>query len=335
MIAHLFSKVYLSFDTTLRPLYDNLIVSTNNMAVCRSFINEHVSLGKEHGVYSDLNEVDWSSFFNSVNPRRTVIYADAINFGKIYFSFLKTANPSITFSNAKKIFEIVLKRTIFYIEYDTFGIHQGEEAREVIKQEIDKIRENYELCWNESVQWNLSEEFVNNEIGIEFLAAKYWAYGTGLDSLKEKLESIWWKNFVGWGEEAYKIHSQRWIYENSVSNPLIFKSEMSVDPDLYWMADPDLDLEKSDIFRQKHGWQIIEKIWNYLKNIQDTGQIIVELEPHWQSIVEKDWDKILSKENPITLMAPASEPVYRLLINSWLMSYFASKSTEELKDFVL
>lgn len=335
MIAHLFSKVYLSFDTTLRPSYDNLIVSSNNMAVCESFINSHIGLGTSHGVYSDTSEVDWTSFFTSVNPRRTVIYADAINFGKIYFSFLKTVNPSISFDNAKKIVEIILKRANFYIlEYDAFGVHQGDEARNVISDEIIKIRDNYEKCWNESSAWSLDGSFVDKELGIEFLVAKYWAHGTHLETLKEKLESIWWKNFAGWAEESYKLHSQRWIYENKEANPLLFISEISTDENLYWMADPDLDLEKTDILKEKYGWALIEKIWDYLKNNQGTGQLIVELEPHWQIIVDKDWDKILSKENPITLMAPSTEPIYRLLINSWLISYFATKSPENLKDFV-
>ena len=334
MIAHLFSKVYLAFDTTLRPAYDNLIVSAGGFSIYESFINRNIGMGTNHGTYNRTENVDWPAFFNNVNNRRTVVYADPGNFTKIYFSFLKTVSPNITFENAKKIFEIVLKRATFYaVDYDSFGLNRQGESKDDISQAVAQIRESYEYGWYGSSPWALSQSFIDKNIGIELLVGRYWAHNQGEEQLKTKLEEIWWKCFVGWGEEASKMYSQRWIYENSDANPLEFISEISNNEQLSWMADPDLNLERTSEFKLKHDWSTIEKIWNFMKQDQEKG-LIIELEPHWQAIIDKNWSAILNKNAPMTLLAPASEPVYRLVIIYRLVSYFANHPIEKLKEFV-
>jgi hypothetical protein len=335
MIAHLFGKVYMSFDTTLRPVYDTLIVSSGIFAVSESFINNHVGYGSTHGNFKDTSEVDWPTFFNSVNDRRTVIYADANNFGKIYFSFLKTINPTITFENAKNILNIILKRAEFYIvQYPAFGFNQGEAAREDIKTLINQVESNYQESWLDSSPWELTESFIQDNLGLEYIIAKYWIDGSNEELLKEKLESIWWKNFISWGEEATRLHSQKWVFVNTDPDLRLFNSTLAADENLFWMVDPDLNLDQASTFRQKHDWTVIEKIWNYIKDDQTFG-LIIELKQHWQVVVDKDWDKILDKNTPMPILALATEPVYRLLVNSWLISYFANQPTEKLREFIL
>lgn len=335
MIAHLFSKVYLNFDISIRPAFDTLIVSDGAFAIHDSFINNHVGLGKDHGKYINASEVDWPKFFNETDNRRTVVYVNPVNFGTVYFSFLKTINPDITFEIAKRIIEIVLKRAEFYfVEYPIFGSNQGHGARKDVADHIEAVRENFQQSWEASQAWELDETFINSNLGIEFLVAKYWADGSNEQVVKDKLETIWWKVFVGWGEEQMKHYSHRWLGMNPGATPDMFIPTMAADPELYWMADPDLDLEKTETFRQRHDWSMVEQIFKFLKNDGPNG-VIIETEPHWDKIVARDWDAILDRNNPMTLIAPAGEPVYRVLLNSWLISYFANLSKDELKDFVL
>lgn len=335
MIAHLFSKVYLNFDSMLRPTFDTLIVSSGNFAVHESFINKHFGMGTSHGRFATASEVNWPEFFSNLTSNRTVVYADPLAFATIYFSFLKTVKPTISFDNAKKVLEIILKRAEFYyIEYDAFGGgHGAGEPAELLKQKIQEVRSNYEQAWADSQPWALDSSFVENNLGIEFLVAKYWANGTNEQPLKEKLEAIWWKVFVGWGEESMKQYSIRWLHQNPGTTPEMFLSQISTDPNLSWMADPNLDLEKTHLFRQTNNWSAVEKIFAFLLSDQDRG-LIIETEPHWATVVSKDWNKILDKADPMALIVPASEPVYRVLINSWLISYFANTTTDKLKEFV-
>jgi hypothetical protein len=130
-----------------------------------------------------------------------------------------------------------------------------------------------------------------------------------------------------------KQYSIRWIFVTPGATPEMFLAHMSTVPNMEWMADPNLDIEKTHIFRRDHNWDTVENIWNFLKYDQDRG-LIVETEPHWDTVVSLDWNKILDKSDPMALIVVASEPVYRVLINSWLISYFANTPIEKLKEFV-
>lgn len=335
MIAHLFSKVYLNFDLELKTTFDTLIVSKNPFTVHESFINKHVGIGMSHGRYNTAGEVDWAAFFSSANDRRTVVYADPLNFATIYFSFLKTINPDISATNAKRILEVVLKRAqMYYAEYTSFGSNQSDAAKKDVAKFITTVKSLYDQAWELSTAWPLDTAYIDSNLGIEYLVARYWATNTKAQLVKDKLEAIWWKIFVNWGEEAMKNYSHRWLNWNPGTTPDMFIAQISADPKLSWMADPNLDLEKTDLFKQDHDWSIIERIFDFLQHDQDNG-LIIELEPHWETIAARNWDKILDKESPMTLIAMASEPIYRVLLNSWLIVYFANLPTDELKDFVL
>lgn len=335
MIAHLFSKVYLNFDIALRTTFDTLIVSKDAFTVHKSFINNHVGIGEFHGRYTDASKVNWPEFFNSVGDKRTVVYVDPKNFAVIYFSFLKTINPDITFDNAKKIVEVTLKRAHFYfVDYTAFGTNSGAEARQDISNHITKVRESYDAAWAASTAWDLTPEFITNNLGIEYLVARYWADGSNEQLVKDRLETIWWKIFVSWGEESMKNYAHRWLHQNPGTSPDSFNAVMSTHETLSWMADPNMDLERTDLFKQDHDWSAVEAIWAFLQSDQDKG-LIIETEPHWETVVARDWAKILDKSNPMTLNALASEPIYRVLVNSWLISYFANLPKAQLKEFVL
>lgn len=335
MIAHLFSKVYLNFDFSLRPVFDTLIITDGAYAVHESFINKHVGFGKHHGNFKDASEVDWKSFFSNAGSKRTVVYTNPLNFAVVYFSFLKTINPDITYENARKIIEIILKRAEFYfVEYPIFGSNPGAAARKEFADHIEAVRETMDQAWENSQSWELDQSYIDNNLGIEYLVARYWANGSNEQIVKQKLEGIYWKVFVGWAEEQMKHYSHRWLNMTPGATPELFLPTMAADPNLSWMADPDLDLERTEEFKQRHDWSTVEKIFDFLKNDTPNG-VIIETQPHWEVIVAKDWDKILNKNNPMTLIAPAGEPVYRVLLNSWLISYFANLSQDQLREFVL
>jgi hypothetical protein len=334
MIAHLFGKVYLNFDATFKPAFDTLIVSNNPIVPHASFINEHIGMGTNHGKYTHASHVPWTDFFESAGDRRTVIYADNVSFPVVYFNFLKTINPNISYENAVKILEVVLKRAKFYlVEYDAFGGANSEGQKDRIVTSIEEIRQQYSTAWHESKPFGLSQEYITNNLGIEFLLARYWQDGRNENLLKGKLEDVWWKAFVQWGEELTKNYSWRWLYSNPNSTPEMFFADVLQNPNLSWMADPNLDLEKTAEFRANHDWSIIEKIFQQLIADQDTG-LIIELHEQWTTIANRDWNKILDKNNPLPVMAIGTEPIYRVLVNTWLISYFASKSTQTLGEMV-
>jgi hypothetical protein len=335
MIAHLFSKVYLNFDISLRPVFDTLLITDGAYAIHESFINKHVGFGTHHGSFKEASDVDWKTFFSNTGSKRTVIYVNPINFGTVYFSFLKTINPDITYENARRIVEIILKRIEFYyVEYPIFGSNQTPGARKEVADHIEAVRDNLSDAWEKSQAWELDQSYIDDNLGIEYAVARYWANGSNEELVKQKLEQIYWKVFVGWGEEQMKNYSYRWLNLTAGATPDMFLPTMAADPELSWMADPDLDLEKTEDFKRKHDWSIIEKIFTYLKNDTPSG-VIIETQPHWEIIVAKDWDTILNKENPMTLIVPAGEPVYRVLLNSWLISYFANLTNDQLREFVL
>ena len=51
-------------------------------------------------------------------------------------------------------------------------------------------------------------------------------------------------------------------------------------------------------------------------------------------IISKDWTAILNKDDPLTLMAVGTEPIYRMLVNTWLISYFAKQPLDTLRSIV-
>jgi len=334
MIANLFGKVYLNFDVTFKPAFDTLIVSGTALVPHDSFINTSIGMGKHHGKYSHAADVPWKDFFQSVNNRRTVIYADDDNFPVIYFSFLKTINPNISYENAVKILEIVLKRSKFYLsDYDAFGGANSIGQKERVVSSINEIRTLLPVAWDKSFSFNLSQHYVNANVGIEFLLARYWQGGRNEDIIKEKFEDFWWKAFVQWGEEFAKNYSWRWLHKNPGCTIEMFHSEMMQDPDLEWIADPNLNLEKTRQFRRSNDWSVIEKIYKAITTDKEHG-LLIEHHAQWDEIVKRNWDVILDKNNPLYSIAIGTEPVYRMLINTWLISYFASKSNETLMEMV-
>jgi hypothetical protein len=335
MIAHLFGKVYLNFDVSFKPAFNTLIVSKNRYAVHDSFINTHVGLGVNCGSHESASSVDWTEFFTNAPDTRTVVYADELNLPTIYFSFLKTVNPGISQDNATKILEIVLKRARFYInEYDAFGAANGVEQNQKIAAMLIDIRTNYDKAWALSKPFGLSAEYIQANLGLEFLLAQYWADGRNEALVKERLVDIWWKIFVQYGEEATQNYSWRWIHQNPGTNLDVFLATMSQTPGREWMADPNLDLEKTTEFRNSHDWSTVEAIYNWILSDQDNGNII-EMHVPWTTVVDQDWTAILDKSNPRAVIVLGTEPVYRMNINTWLISYFATKSTTTLGEMVL
>ena len=111
MIAHLFGKVYLNFDATFKPAFDTLIVSNSPIVPHDSFINQHIGMGTNHGKYNHASFVPWKDFFESVNDRRTIIYADTVSFPVVYFNFLK---KMICLYNLYYRFKFVI---VIYLKY--------------------------------------------------------------------------------------------------------------------------------------------------------------------------------------------------------------------------
>jgi hypothetical protein len=113
----------------------------------------------------------------------------------------------------------------------------------------------------------------------------------------------------------------------------MFFAEMSQNPQMIWMTDPNLNLEKTDLFKASHDWSTVEKIYQTLIADQDAG-LIIECHEQWDKVVNKDWSAILDKNNPLAVIAIGTEPVYRVLVNTWLISYFASKPVQTLGEMV-
>lgn len=335
MIAHLFGKVYLNFDVGFKPAFNTLIVSKNHYMSHDSFFNTHVGMGVDCGAYDSATKVDWTDFFTNAQNNRTVVYADELNFATIYFSFLKTVNPDITQANATKILEIILKRAQFYmVEYDAFGSANSVEQNDRIAGMLPVIRSKYNQAWQLSKAFGLSAEYIQENMGIEFLLAQYWADGRNVEQVKTCLENIWWKIFVQYGEEAKQNYSWRWIHQNPGTSYEVFLATMSQTPGMTWMADPNLDLEKTAEFRSTNDWNTVKQIYTWMLSDQDSGNII-EMHVPWSLVVDKDWNTILDKSNPRAVIVLGTEPVYRMNINTWLISYFATKSTSTLGEMVL
>ena len=346
MIAHLFGKVYLNFDINIRPAYNTLTLSKNHL-VHDSFLHQHIGMGQDLGRYNTAAEVDWTRFFNSVPDTRTVIYADALNFPVVYFSFLRTLNSNITYDNVVKIIEIVLKRAEFYlIDYDNFGGHMGPDQKTSMSQMLahtgtvdpvtginTSIRSNYREAWALSSPWILSDPYLINNMGLEHLMARYWVDGSNLDVIKQRLEHFWWKSFIQWGEESMKNYSQRWMHQHPGATFDQFVSTVSADPELSWMGDPNLSLEKSKSFVASHDWSTAQSIYQWLLSDQDNG-LIIELHEQWTLAANQDWDAVLDQSNPINLIAIGTEATARMFVNTWLISYFAAQSREQLGAFI-
>ena len=184
-IAHLFNKVYLSFDSLYQPAFDNLLVTQNYYAPSDTFINRHVMMGKYHGKYAVAKDVPWDTFFAECRDTRTIVYASPENFVTIYFSLLRTINPYISKENAFKIFNVVLKRTEFYfLEFDVFTGGLADPTKEALKKDVEAARTCFEMAWNASQPMNIGGDFILNNMGLEFLVARYWVYGRGGEQLK-------------------------------------------------------------------------------------------------------------------------------------------------------
>ena len=335
MTAHLLNKVYISFDVLFQPVFDTIIVSKNHYSPHDSFINKHVRMGDHHGLFKSSDLVDWATFFNSVNDRRTMVYADPLNFAAIYFSLLKTINPDINKANAIKILEIILKRTTFYfVEYDIFYGDFSDEQKRILTEQIEETRQSYDQAWAQSKKFDLDQGAVQDGLGIEFLVARYWADGRNEDMVKDRLEQMWWKTFISWGEEYMKWYTIKWFHENPESTHQLMFAHVLSDPALSWMADPSLNITTVDEFRNSNDWSVIEKIHNAILSNQDNG-LVIEVQEQWKNVVKKDWSVILDQSNPLNLLAVGTEPSYRVLLNSWLISYFATQSKQKLGEMVI
>jgi len=334
-IAHLFNKVYLSFDALFQPAFDTIVVSNNYYSPHDSFINNHISMGDHYGRFTEASKVSWTSFFAGAKDRRTIVYADPLNFATVYFSLLKTINPDISKANAIKLLEVVLKRAEFQlVDYDIFVGGLTKDKKDALNQSIIETREHYNEAWTASSAFELDADFVQSGMGLEFAVARYWANGQGEAAVKSRLEQMWWKAFVNWGEEFMKWYTITWMHENPNSNQQLMFAQAMQDPDLAWIADPNLSLGKAEEFRSGKNWSTIEKIYKQITSSQHNG-IVVELHQHWDTVVAKDWSVILDKSNPLTLLAVGTEPGYRMLVNSWLISYFAAQTTQTLGEMVL
>lgn len=335
MIAHLFNKVYLSFDFMFQPVYDTLSVSERKNAPHASFINRHIGMGRHHGSFADINEVNWSTFFTSVANERTVIYADAVNFAAIYFSFLRTIKPYIKKSAAIKILEIVLKRTEFVA--DTWTETQPGIAtvkKNNTLETVEKIRNCVNQAWAQSKTMNLTPEFVRQGMGIEFLLAQYWADGRHEEMLKTRLESMWWKSFVFVGEELKIWHMIDWMYKNPGSNKDQMLASVYMDSELSWLADPNLSESNVEQFKQNNNWSTVIKIFNYAVQCRQ-NRMMLEMIAQWKNVVDKNWGVILNQSDPLSLLAVFSEPSYSELVNGWLVSYFAAQPQSVLREMVI
>lgn len=333
-IAHLFNKVYLSFDSLYQPAFDNLLVTQNYYAPSDTFINRHVMMGKYHGKYAVAKDVPWDTFFAECRDTRTIVYASPENFVTIYFSLLRTINPYISKENAFKIFNVVLKRTEFYfLEFDVFTGGLADPTKEALKKDVEAARTCFEMAWNASQPMNIGGDFILNNMGLEFLVARYWVDGRGGEQLKRRLESMWWKTFVNWGEEYMKWYTLDWMYKTQRSSQELMLAQVAENPDLAWVADPNLSTDTVEEFRSSHDWSVIEKIHRAILANQHNG-LAIEMQPQWAAVVSRDWNTILDKSNPMNLIAVGTEPTYRVLINSWLISYFAAQSKQTLGEMV-
>lgn len=333
MQIHLFKKVYLSFDFTFRPVFNTLIVSQNHYAPHPSFFNQHVGMGIHYGKHDSHDTVAWKDFFVNVKDSRTVVYADPKNFTAIYLRFLKTVKPYIKKSAAIKILKIILKSFESYYYSSNLGDSVAKDSG------LQKILATSKECldvvdqvWSQSKPFDLDPHFVQNNIGIEFLLAQYWADGRNESLIKQKLQDIWWKVFVYWCEEFKRLYPLRWYYAHPDSSHDAMLASCMNDPTLQWMVDPALPLVNVEQFKQNKNWADLQKI--YTRLCEHDG-LIINYTQHWQNIVDLNWDAILNKTDPLTiLVGVATEPTHRHIINGWLISYFAAQSERTLKEMV-
>jgi hypothetical protein len=333
-IAHLFNKVYLSFDSLYQPAFDNLLVTKNHYGPHESFLNKHISLGDHYGKHENASNVQWSEFFSQCKDRRTIVYADPENFSTIYFSLLKTINPYISKDNAIKILEIVMKRAEFcFVEFDIFLGGLTDSSKEALQKDIASARSYYNSAWEASQPMSVGGDFILTSMGLEYLVGRFWVDGRAGDQVKNRLEQMWWKTFVNWGEEYSKWYMLDWLYKNPTSSRELMLAHVLQDPDLSWIADPNLKTDTVDEFRSSNDWSVIEKIHRAILSNQHNG-LAIEMQPQWEAVVRKDWNSILDKSDPMNLIAVGTEPTYRVLLNSWLISYFAAQSKQTLGEMV-
>jgi hypothetical protein len=204
----------------------------------------------------------------------------------------------------------------------------------VLAEQIEETRQSYDQAWTQSKKFELDQDTVQNGMGVEFLVARYWADGRNEAMVKERLEQMWWKTFVSWGEEYMKWYAIKWLHENPDSTLQLMLAHVLSDPALSWMADPALNIATVDEFRNSNDWSVIEKIHNAISSTQDNG-LVIEVQEQWKNVIKKDWSVILNQSDPLNLLAVGTEPSYRVLLNSWLISYFAAQSKQTLGDMVI
>lgn len=334
-IVHLFKKVYLSFDIMFQPVFDTLVVSEDYYSPHSSFINNHMKMGYHHGKFTKASEVSWSTFFNNVSDRRTMVYASPENFAVIYFSFLKTIKPFIKKTSAVKILEIILKRNEFIA--DTWSDLRDKGIREQKKAAlldfVAKVRTNFDKAWILSKSLDLDKNFVEQNLGIEMMLARYWADGREESVIIKKLEQMIMKTLVVHGQEFSNMYATDWLHRNPGADKNVMDRTLQNDPKLSWICDPYLSEKTLDQFFEKNDWTVLHKIY---EQIFSPSSVAVSLMPHqWRRLVNRDWLAILDKKDPLTVLALFSEAPYKTLVNGWLISYFAAQNQQTLKEMVI
>jgi hypothetical protein len=328
---HLTKKVYLSLDVVAQYRWDHLIVSYRPYATTETVVTDLQSIGQGYGNYKLATDVDWATFFNNAN-KRTVIYASPDNFVSIYSSYLKTVTPNISEAMAFRMMKQVLKWVEWHhITYNYFHTSTHPTQKENLSIDMLFVKDNFTTLFNQAPAWNVSIE-----PNIELSIAKYWANGSKLNHIKSVFTKMAIKAILSVGRESKHHHMKKWFQKNANANLQVYEAALLADSVHHIIAGPLIDDRLYDEYVATNGIGKIKDLLVWI--LSDHNKTIVVEYQQFLTLVannlESDWDIILNKDNPLPIMSVICEPIYRSVVNGWLITWLSSRTQSELLEFV-
>jgi len=188
---HLFSKVYVTSDSTIDLDFDRVVIS-NKYGVGMYEALDKVSYGElcAYGktIDSVLDGKTFSAFINSLlqkvnnTGKKVIIYADDDNFSKFISLWFKSIFLNPTAESSWKIIDYHIRKEKILKNWK----HSSTPTEHDIFKEVTEAK--FIEHFNETQPQNLSS--ITSELSFEILLASYLANGTQKDSLKQTLNTL-------------------------------------------------------------------------------------------------------------------------------------------------
>ncbi|MEI6421938.1 MAG: hypothetical protein WCP55_06940, partial [Lentisphaerota bacterium] len=326
MILHLSKKVYLSLDTIADYRYNHLIISNRGYVTTPSLKTDIGGLGTTFGLFPDSTKVNWVEFFATANDR-TMIFANPTEFAIIFSKYIKTVCPNISQDVAGRMLDVILKKADWhFVRYQGFHVMPGPEQRELLLQDFADIRTAF-------VEVFAKQNVFDFEIipGIEISLGKYWANGSTEVAVKNTIKTLAEKAVLSLARESKQHYLRRWYSKTPGATPQLFEAHLlSTEHDTVLSGEL-IDDRRHAEYIAAHGLAGIKKLVDWMKADHVNGSMVIELQVYLKTLVDNldsDWSLILNKNDLMPIASIVAEPIYRVVINGWLIAWLSSRTQE-------